>query len=149
MPIKNCPFTPIILNRPDVLGPMLWIRVSNPATGQAAIFKALVDTGAYSCAFPASVASQLGHKLKSVPAKQVNGAGGSTNAYAHKSKVEILEMLPPDFPGTNVLYTIKDTPVDFVEGLDQFLLGVNNFLGNFILKVDYPGRVFSIRKPVP
>jgi hypothetical protein len=147
MPIKDCPFTPLIVKRPYDIGPMLWIRVSNPATGQAVIFKALVDTGAYSCAFPADVATMLGHKLKSVAAKTVDGAGGPTKAYSHTSRVEILEMLPGDLPSSTVLYTIQDTPIDFVVGLKQFLLGVNNFLANFILTVDYPHKIFSIRKP--
>jgi len=27
------------------------------------------------------------------------------------------------------------------------LLGVNNFLGNFVLNIDYPQKVFSIKYP--
>lgn len=126
---------------------MLWIRVTNPATGQAAIFKALVDTGAYSCVFPANVAPYLGHKLKSVKPVTIEGVGGFASTYPHTSRVEILEMLPNGLPGQTVLYTIRDTPIDFVEGCSHFLLGVNNFLARFVLTVNYPRRVFSIRNP--
>ncbi|MBU2623722.1 MAG: hypothetical protein KKD92_15545 [Proteobacteria bacterium] len=41
-------------------------------------------------------------------------------------------------------YTIKDTPIDFMPNLHVLLLGVNSFLGKFILNIDYPGKIFSI-----
>lgn len=126
---------------------MLWIKVTNPSTGQAAIFKALVDTGAYSCVFPANVAPYLGHELKSVRPTTIQGVGSFAIAYPHTSRVKILEMLANYLPGNTVLYTIQDTPIDFVEGCSHFLLGVNNFLANFVLTVDYPRKVFSIRNP--
>ena len=125
---------------------MLWIRVANPHTNTKVVIQALVDTGADSCAFPADIAGQLGHHLESVPAKPVFTASGQTEAFAHTSRVDILEMRPDGLAGDKVLYTIDDTPIDFIRGCDDFLLGVRDFLDEFVLTIDYPRQRFSIRK---
>jgi hypothetical protein len=125
---------------------MLWIRVTNPHTNTKVVIQALVDTGADSCAFPADIAGQLGHNLESVPAKPVFTASGQTEAFAHTSCVDILQMRPDGLPGDKVLYTIDDTPIDFIRGCDDFLLGVRDFLDEFVLTIDYPRQRFSIRK---
>ena len=144
MPIKDYPFTPITANHAR---PMLWIRVVNPDTSAAFVVQAVVDTGADSCAFPANVAQQLGHNLESVPTKTIFTASGHTEAFAHTSRVDVLEMRPDSLPGNKVLHTIPDTPIDFIRGCNDFLLGVDNFLSNFVLTIDYPRQCFSIRKP--
>ena len=125
---------------------MLWIRVANPHTNTKVVIQALVDTGADSCAFPADIAGQLGHNLESVPAKPVFTASGQTETFAHTSRVDILEMRPDGLAGDKVLYTIDDTPIDFIRGCDDFLLGVRDFLDEFVLTIDYPRQRFSIRK---
>ncbi len=56
-------------------------------------------------------------------------------------------MLPNGMCGDKVLYSIPETPVDFVVGCEAFLLGRRKFLNNFVLTVDYPRQVFSIRLP--
>jgi len=129
--------------------PMLWVRVSNPDTNLAIIALAIVDTGADDCAFPADVATKLGHKLDSVTARRTNTAGGQTRVYAHTSRVDILETLPNGMFGNKVLYTMRDAPTDFVEGCRAFLLGRAKFLNKFVLTVDGPRQRFSIRKPQP
>ena len=144
MPIKDYPFTPVTQNHSR---PMLWIRVVNPHTEKAVVMQAIVDTGADNCAFPADIAEQLGHDLESVPAKTVYTARGPTAAFAHTSRVEILGMRADGLNSDEVLHTIPDTPIDFIKGCDDFLLGVGNFLNEFILTIDYPRQCFSIRKP--
>jgi len=144
MPIKDYRFTSVP-NAPA--RPMLWVRVVNPDTNLAIIALAIVDTGADDCAFPADVATKLGHKLDSVPARKTNTAGGQTKVYAHTSRIDILETLPDGMFGNKVLYTIRDAPVDFVEGCSAFLLGRGKFLSKFVLTVDGPRQRFSIRKP--
>ena len=144
MPIKDYPFTPVTASHAR---PMLWIRVTNPHTGASVVIQAIVDTGADSCAFPAEIAEQLGHNLESVPAKPVFTASGQTEAFAHTSRVEILEIRTDGMAGDKVLHTIDDTPIDFIRGCGDFLLGVQDFLEEFILTIDYPRQCFSIRKP--
>jgi len=126
---------------------MLWIRVVNPNTNLAVIALAIVDTGADDCVFPANTAIQLDHNLTSVPAKQINTAGGVAKAYPHTSRVDILAMTPNGLPTLNILHTIQDTPIDFIEGGSNFLLGARKFLNNFLLMVGYPRQIFSIRHP--
>jgi len=46
----------------------------------------------------------------------------------------------------SLLYQIPNTPIDFMEGLEVVLLGVANFLDNFILTVNYHQQVFSIKR---
>lgn len=158
MPIRDYPFISVVpisdtQAKISVKGPQarprLWIRVTNPNTNLAIVASAIIDTGADACAFPAPVATQLGHNLTSVNPKIMNTAKGQTKAYPHTSKVEILEVQSNGAPGSNVLYTIPDTIIDFTVGLPEFLLGCCNFLNKSILEIDYPRQVFSIRIPPP
>ena len=144
MPIKDYRFTSLSNAPPR---PMLWVRLGNPDTNLAIIALAIVDTGADDCAFPADVATKLGHKLDSVAAKKTNTAGGQAKVYAHASRVDILQTLPNGMFGKKVLHTIPDAPIDFVKGCDAFLLGREKFLSKFVLTVDGPRQRFSILKP--
>ena len=129
---------------------MLWLRITNPHTKVAPfVTLAIIDTGADECAFPAEGATLLGHDLESVQPKPIDTAGGITWAYPHTSRIEILEKRPDGSAGDKVLYTIPDTLVNFTKGLKVFLLGARNFLSKFVIKIDYPEQVFSIRKPQP
>lgn len=121
--------------------------VTNPAKGLAIEALAIVDTGADDCVFPAEIAEALGHKLPTTPAKVMITASGTTVAYPHTSRIEVLEMQQNGMAGSHVLYTLADTPIDFAKGCQTFLLGARKFLSKFILTLDYPHQFFSIRKP--
>ena len=144
MPIKDYRFTSVSSDPPR---PMLWIRLSNPATNLRIIALAIVDTGADDCVFPAQAAIQLGHKLNMGTRKTIKTAGGQSYAFAHTSRIDILETLPNGMFSSKILYTISDTPVDFVDGCGAFLLGRGKFLNKFVLTIDGPQQRFSIRKP--
>jgi len=144
MPIKDYPFTTVASG---VSRPMLWIKVTNPTTHLGFFALAIVDTGADNCLFPAPIATYLGHNLESVPPKIMKTASGSTFAYPHTSRVDILEMLPNGMYGTNILYSVPNTPIDFAKGCQFFLLGRRNFLNKFVLTIHYPRQIFSIRFP--
>ena len=148
MPIKDYTFTRLGGDRPR---PMLWVRITNPHIEEVSplVALAIVDTGADECAFPAAASMLLGHNLESVQPKPVDTAGGTTWAYPHTSRIEILEKRPDGSPGDKVLYTIPDTLVNFTKSLKMFLLGTRNFLGKFVLKINYPTQVFSIRTLQP
>jgi hypothetical protein len=47
----------------DPLRPILPIRITNPDTGLSVRSWGLIDTGADDCAFPARLATILGHNL--------------------------------------------------------------------------------------
>ena len=144
MPIRNYPFSKVGLGSPR---PMLWIKVTNPATGYAFAALAFVDTGSDDCVFPAKVAIQLGHILEAVPPKEIRTASGKTWAYSHTSKIEILDIAPDGTCTDTVLCAIPNTPIDFAKGCDAFLLGRRKFLNKFVLTIDYPQQIFSIRMP--
>jgi len=142
--IKDYPFTPV---SDEIARPILWIRVINRDANRSVITPAIIDTGADECGFPASIANGLGYKLKSVPLKTIVTANGKTVAYPHPAKVDILAMDSTGQPTYDVVHTIDEIPIDFIEGLEGFLLGTRNFLSDFILTIDYPQQIFSIRKP--
>ncbi|MBN1975565.1 MAG: retroviral-like aspartic protease family protein [Sedimentisphaerales bacterium] len=152
MPIQEYPFLlptkeGIKIRCPNSL-PMLWIRVINPANKIAVVVPALIDTGAISCAFPASCASKLGHDLRSVPHKKIITGNGVTCAFPHTSIVQILNIKPDGNPDiTKILFTINEQLIDYTEGLDAFLLGQQNFLDKFILSINYPQKKLSVRYP--
>jgi predicted aspartyl protease len=96
---------------------------------------ALIDTGADECAFPASFALLLGHNLQAGQAKKISTGNGITIAYGHITRIAIEG------------FSTQDVSVDFMPNLNIPLLGVKSFLGNFVLTIDYPQKVFSLLLP--
>ncbi len=139
MPIIEFPFVKF---SPDALGrPILPVKIHNPHTGNSFITWGIVDTGADECAIPATLANELGHTLEKGSQKRVSTGAGPNTAFAHTTKIDILSLQEA------VLYSIEETPVDFMPNLHCVLLGVRNFLNHFILTIDYPNQKFSIRYP--
>jgi hypothetical protein len=139
MPIDRFPFS---ANGGGVCRPCLAVRIINPHTGLGFPTYGMIDTGADECAIPAVFAPLLGHDLLKGTSKRIQTGNGETVAYSHTTAVEIID--PRD---NAVVYRIDDTPVDFMPNLHVVLLGVRNFLGRFVLTIDYPKRVFSIKLP--
>ncbi|MDO8303487.1 MAG: aspartyl protease family protein [Sedimentisphaerales bacterium] len=144
MPIVEHPFIAVDYGGP--VRPFLPIRITNPDSGKDIITWGLIDTGADECAIPAKFASVLGHDLDGGTEKQIRTSGGLKVAYAHTSRIEIFEVKNQEISDT-VAYTINNTPIDFMPDLRFCLLGARSFLSNFILTIDYPRQVFSIRRP--
>ena len=151
MPIPRYPFLLPIKGGIRIGGsgsrPWLWIRVTNPETGSAVQTLALIDTGADSCVFPSEMAEKLGHKLNAGIPKSINTANRETTAFAHRTKIEVLDVEENGYPGNRVLYDMPEQQIDYTCGLPAFLLGQSNFLSHFILKINYPKEEFSIRFP--
>jgi hypothetical protein len=139
MPLTDCPF---IVWADGIYRPTLQIRIINPHTGLSQRTYGLIDTGADECAVPASYANLLGHDLQAGRQKTVSTGNGETIAYAHTTRFEIFD------PSTGgVACTIDDTPIDFMPNLHVILLGVHSFLSRFIVHIDYPHQIFSIKYP--
>jgi len=138
MPLFDCPFTLY----QGIYRPTLQIRIINPHTGLNQRTYGIVDTGADECAVPASYASLLGHNLLAGDQKKLSTGNGEAVGYSHTTKIEIFHHSTGE-----VVYTINDTPIDFMEKLQIILLGVRSFLSKFILRLDYPRKVFSIKHP--
>ncbi|MDP6438851.1 MAG: hypothetical protein QGH74_04370, partial [Candidatus Brocadiia bacterium] len=68
------------------------VRISNPHSGLSAVVYALVDTGADHCAFPESLAVDLGHNFQgdNVMSETTVGVSGATDVYLHTFDISIL-----------------------------------------------------------
>lgn len=158
MPIRDYPFFAVNPEASDASGlvylggpqarPYLWVRIANPATDQAIIVPAVVDTGADGFVVPASDAETLGHDLRATTPRRINTVRGTTNAYPHTAALEVLGILPNGYPDeTVVLYPIEKMVVHFTVGLKAYLIGQAPFLSRFILTINYPEKKFSVRLP--
>lgn len=130
MLIENYPFIKIHPN--DIARPYTPITIINPENNKVINVLALIDTGADECALPASFAPLLEHNLQSGYQKNISTGNGITTAYSHTVCIKAF-----NFATENVL-------IDFMPNLYIPLLGVKSFLNNFILKIDYPNKNFSI-----
>jgi len=134
--IKDCPFFDYT--------PTLIIKIINPHARpvKSLTTNGIIDTGASECTIPAAFAPLLGHNLKNgVLKSNVQTASGATNSWAHTTTFEIFHPITRDF-----LCRIENIPVDFMEKLPVVLLGASNFLGRFILNINYPLKKFSLLK---
>jgi predicted aspartyl protease len=155
MPISDYPFITVNPNAVEpselvYLGgpnarPYLWVRIANPATGQAMIVPAAVDTGADAFAIPATDAETLGHNLEATTPKLVRTAKGITKAYPHAAAIDVLGVLPDGYHDESViLYSIPETVIYLTVGQKAHLIGHGSFLSRCILTIDYPEKKFSI-----
>jgi len=139
MPITDYPF--MLLGPGHPLRPVLPVRIINPLTNLSCRAWGIIDTGADHCSIPAVFATRLGHNLAVGTAKTIGTAGGQATAFAHTTCIEIYSIGQT----SRLIHTIPQAPVDFCPGLHVVLLGVENFLSNFKLTIDYPKQRFSIK----
>lgn len=135
MNIIDRPFSKLIAD--DI--PRLWlpIVIKNPHTELYQSVFGLIDTGADECAIPADFATMIGHDLQKGVKKLIRTANGETAAYSHTMSIETDGIV------------IDNVLIDFMPNLPVVLLGVKNFLSNFILTVDYKNYIFSLREHTP
>ena len=135
MDILNFPF--LRLHKYDLPRPWLPIIIENPHNDPPNIIRTygLIDTGADECAIPAGYAPLLGHNLQAGVQKIINTGNGPSIAYSHTLCIDV-----QGIRSDNVL-------IDFMPNLSVILLGMNNFLGRFVLTIDYPNSTFSLRIP--
>jgi predicted aspartyl protease len=131
MPLKNIPFTKVCPQ--DTPRPWLFVDIVNPRAKKKIRFLGLIDTGAHDCTLPADYASLLGFDLKAGAKKKIITGNGTATAYSHEAAIEVGD------------YRIRNVLVDFAPHLNVVLLGTNGFLTRFVLTVDYPRKVFSLK----
>lgn len=129
--------------------PILPVKIINPGTNLVWPTWALVDTGATSCTIPGHVATVIGHNVVGPPDARGETGGGRDDIYLRTCRIEIFEMRSTGFVTNNVIITIPNGPVAVLPNLRVVLLGVDDFLEEYVLTIDYPRQVFSIRKPPP
>jgi len=135
MPVKNFPFLPL----DGILRPLLPIVILNPHTGKSFKTYGFIDTGADSCTLPADLAGILGHDLKKGKQSTAETVGGEAITWLHTTTIQMLNNKGEQF------YEICNAHVEYVENFDYVIIGVNDFLSNFRLEIDYPNKCFSLR----
>jgi len=143
MKTPKYPFHVMLAGHPP--RPMLPVRIENPATGLFVDAWGLVDTGADDCALPARYAAALGHDLKAGAMRLIGTGNGTTRAYAHTTRIQVLAPPTRSSP-ERIAFTIPDTLVDFLPKLGCILLGAKSVLSQFILTLNYPEQWFTIRR---
>lgn len=139
MPLKNFPFLPL----DGVKRPILPIKIINPQTGKEQKTYGIIDTGADSCALPAFIAIDLGHNLSEGQESSSSTVGGDVTTWLHTTTIEICGH------NNEVFFKINEAHVEYIENLEHVILGVNDFLCNFRLDIDYPNDQFSIQYSDP
>jgi predicted aspartyl protease len=147
MSIINYPFqaeTPLF-PQPQ---PLLPLRIINPHSRLDMRTWGLIDTGAKTTHIPRSIAESLKHECEKGTLVKVPTAGGEVKAYLHTFAIHILGM---DMDGivneSNVEAVIAEQPIAVSDLCSIVLLGVKEFLAHYILEIDYPKQVFSLRRP--
>lgn len=129
-----------------VYRPYLLINVTNPIDNVSMRLWALVDTGADGCVFPKFVAEQTKHNLKGDGVKSgiMQGAGeNKIETWKHTFKIELLCPFKKD-----VIWHSKPNLIDcFDHDNAPALLGVNEFLINFRITLNYPTRKIILEIP--
>jgi hypothetical protein len=140
MPIRNCP---IIQFHSHDLHVKLPITIINPQTHKPYKTFGIIDTGASKCAVPALIAGILGYDTTNCKQEPVVTGSGQSYAYCLTTSMIIRHPINPD---NNVIFTIDNVLINYMPNLNIVLLGIDEFLSNFVLKIDYPKRIFSLTR---
>ena len=144
MPHAVYPFTRFIYpdgSREHRAYTRLQLRIRNPATGLALVTWGLVDTGADLTLLPAELAARLGHKLKH-GRTSITGGIEQTDlvAYAHTFEIELLSANLK-----RALWSTGPREFDCLDSNPPTLIGVEDFLRQFHLLVNYPAQQLELR----
>jgi predicted aspartyl protease len=137
MPIRNCPIPDFPDNHLCLALP---VQIINPYTGAKYNTRGIVDTGATECAIPSFIANFLGYDVNSGEVSNISTGNG--DAAAHKLVFSIDIYHPTQI--NRIVYQLDHVRIDCMENLPVVLLGVNGFLSNFELKINYPLQIFSL-----
>jgi len=117
------------------------IRITNPATGDACIVFALIDTGADTCVIPKNLSDKLNHNFSAegVHSTITGGIGGQSKTFKHTFNLEILNS-----DRNKVVYSVGNLLVDCVDENIPPLIGVKDFLQHFEVEIDYPAKTIAL-----
>ena len=126
---------------------ILPVCITNPKNGRFIRHWAFADTGADRSAFPGWLRQALGLSPRSGIRRSITTGSGPDTAHAHLAQVDIFGLTPGlrRVDTSKVIHSVS-TRMDFMPNLGSCLIGVESFLEEFILRVDYQRRVFSLSK---
>jgi len=150
MPIIDYPF--IDINGTGKPKPALPVKLINPANGFDHFTWALIDTGADSTVIPEFIAKKLYHDIKHRQVKTdiCFGISRPATTYYHTFRLRVLGLNQKK----EVLYNkvpikINSRLFSVISGLHTMVLGEDDFLKRYILKINYPKKTLSLRLPPP
>lgn len=129
--------------------PALPVRIVNPDSGVRFETYGLIDTGADASIIPGHIASFLDHNVRR--GRVCDGSTGSGNepVYEHTCRIDILRINDDGTVSDDVVIKIpaRGKYIGILEHCPLVLLGVSDFLHRYIVTINYPHKVFSIRRP--
>lgn len=146
MPIVDYPFRAVGIF--SVPSPLLSVRVHNPHNGFHRDIVMLIDTGASVSIIPEFEAFKLGHEFEKGIVGDTDTASGKDTRYDHTGIIEIFSMNEKgELDLSKVVATIPKGPIGVMKNIKHSVLGVERFLEDHVLTIDYPNQKFSIRSP--
>jgi len=143
MPIREYPFE----LRRGYSCPMPWlpIRFLNPGDGSYRDTWGIVDTGAIGTTVPGWVADAIHLDLSA--ATQISGLGAGGTMFLLQCRCDVHIFARDAKSAVNyqsVVHSIVGQTLGVLRNLPFPLLGVEDFLKDFVVHIDYPQRNFSI-----
>lgn len=146
MPIANYPFVQQG-GKPRATLPVI---LENPDNGSKYPTWALIDTGADGIVVPGFIATHLGHNIDHESVKKAGcaGVGGPAETFFHSFRMSVLKIgKNGNVSNNNVAIKIHRREFAVSKDLHVMLLGVSDFLVKYVLSIDYPRQIFSIKSP--
>ncbi len=159
MPSFTFPFTALASWTP--VRPLLAVIIRNPANGLESLNWAIIDTGADRCIFPEHVAKALYHttRHKDVQCDTANTVGGDVPVYKHTFDLSVSALkktktgvsVGPEIVIHKPQMLVDVVPARFIDAKGEevqtnfhnVLLGVDDFLADYLITINYPQGVFS------
>lgn len=145
MSVNDFPF--LSLGPGCIPKPILPIIVKNPHNNTHLETLGLIDTGADSTIIPKHMAEFLGHNTEKGLMHECQTGGGAASYYEHTFTIDIVaidQKAMVDYD--NVVMTISEKCFGVLPELKIVLLGVNDFLSQYVLTINYPKEIFSLRQ---
>lgn len=148
MPISNYPFRTAEEEGLSSEKPVIPIIVYNPRNNFDFKTWALIDTGADTTVIPEHIAKAVYHDIRNPKVKRDRsfGIGGDIEVYMHTFSIDILYSDPTgNVNDSKVAIKISKRKFAVAPNLHIVILG-EDFLKNYVLTINYPRRIFSIKK---
>lgn len=129
--------------------PALPVQLINPANGFEFSTWALIDTGADATVIPAYIANQLYHDIthKDVITDRFWGMGGTSMVYYHTFRLNIFKSNSDGIVSNEKAIKARKRLYAVEKTLRTMVLGESDFLNRYIITIDYPKKILSLRKP--